>query len=39
MSKSKSIIKYGFIAWLLSDEIRWVARRVREIVHGNKDNQ
>jgi hypothetical protein len=36
----KNSIKYLFVAWLLSDEIKWVANKVSDLVHGrnNKNN-
>lgn len=37
MSKTKGIVKYVFVAWLLSDEIKWVGRRIKEVLHGRKD--
>jgi hypothetical protein len=38
---TKNAVKYLFVAWLLSDEIKWVANKVSDLVHGksNKNNE
>lgn len=39
MSKIKTVIRYSFVAWLLSDEIKFVAHKVSDIIHRRTNKQ